>query len=99
MLIATPHELHRLLAIAWQPIWRKEMLALLEEHAPAMEAIAASPPGLVKQAIAMAGMTILEFWQWLIEPGHLAAFLKVAGEFSTNPIQAINDLVALLATP
>jgi len=73
------------------------MLALTEEdHGPMLQAIAQSPAGLVSNALSLAGVGWMAFWQWLRQPGNVAKLATIGLEFYTAPLQAVKDLAALL---
>lgn len=62
-------------------------------------AVADAPAGLIRSAIAQAGVTIGQFLSWLGTGDNAEVLVKIGVEFATgNETQAISDLVALLST-
>lgn len=63
-------------------------------------AIAGAPPGLIRRAIAQAGITFSQFITWLGTGNHALELLQIGVEFALgNQTQAVQDLVALLTQP
>lgn len=66
-------------------------------HPESFHAVGDAPPGLIRRALQASGVSILQFLQWLRQPGSVAALAQIGVEFATgNSTQAIQDLANLL---